>query len=479
MPKSVKPTSTNPLSPEPAAALPVAPQRKRQDLAKIQGWYANCEPYKQVTKGDGLYVELDDPEHRLRGKFRLDSLKQPIRFKPEGSCQLFSGFAGTGKSTTLRKLKSELEDEGYVVLMSDARDYLDLDSPLEIADLLVVLAGAFGDETGKLVGGGGVRDTFWEELRDLLESRLQLEEAGLKLGFLDLKLGVRQGNDFWRKARARLAEKPGELKAKAHEFVTGCITRIRHHHKDKQRKVVFIFDSLEQMRASVVDFTVLMSSAVRIFKSSAAELRLPDCHVVYSVPPYLNLLALEISGIYDRVSQVLPAVRVESLVRRNPIKLAPNDDGIAALREVVDKRVPIAELFGSDSSPLDRLILESGGHIRTLITWIRELLYVVESEGTPVSAYDVDQILKTFGRAYRQGIQEEQISLLARIFEQGNIEGLPKEDRPQVAELMDRYLVLAYENGDGFYSIHPLVREFVLQRSALVEKQPDSSDEQP
>lgn len=479
MPKSVKPNSTQLPTPEPAAAPPAAVKRKRHELAQIRRWYANCEPGKKVVKGDGLYVELDDPEHRLRGKFRLDSLKQPIRFKPLGSCQLFSGFAGTGKSTTLRKLKSELEDEDFVVLMADAREYLDLDSPLEIADLLVVLAGAFGDETAKIVGGKGVPDTFWEEIRDILETRLKLEGTSLKLGFLDLKLGVRQGNNFWRNARVKLAETPGELKAKAHDFITGCIARIRHHYNDPNRQVVFIFDSLEQMRAGVVDFTLLMSSAVRVFKSSAAELRLPDCHVVYSVPPYLNLLALEVGGIYDRVSQVLPAVRVESLVGRNPVELEPNEDGIAALREVVDKRVPISELFGLDLAPLDRLILESGGHIRTLITWIRELLYVVEGEGTPVNAQDVDQILKTFGRAFRQAIQKEHIPLLARIFEEGSIEGLPKEDRPQVAELMDRYLVLAYENGDGFYSIHPLVREFILRRSALEKEQADSSNAQP
>lgn len=466
MPKSGKPTSMKPPAPEPAAGSVVV-QRKRQDLAQIQRWYANCEPNVEVVQGDRLYVELDDPEHRLRGEFRLDSLKQAIRFEPFGSCQLFSGFAGTGKSTTLRKLKSELEDDGYVVLMADACEYLDLDSQLEFVDLLVVLAGAFGDETKKLIGGG-VRDTFWEELREMLESRFQLEGARFDSGAHDLQLCVRQGNAFWKKLRVRLAETPSAIQIKAHQFIAGCIARIRRHYHDSNRQVVFLFDSLEQLRANIVGFSAVMSSVVRVFKSHAAELRLSDCHVVYSVPPYLNLWALEIGGMYDRISPVLPAVRVESRVGRHPGQLAPHEDGIAALREVVDKRVPITEFFGSDLAPLDKLILASGGHLRTLIAWMRELLYVAESQGTPVDGQDVDQILKFSGRDVRQGVYAEQIPILAQISEQGEIEGLLDGNRARVAELVGRYFSLAYENGDGAYYIHPLVRDFVSQRQPPV-----------
>src|SRR3954471_12307860 len=61
------------------------------------------------------------------------------------SVQLFSGFRGSGKSTELFRLKGMLEAEGYFVVYVDALQSVNASEPIDITEILMVLAGAFGD----------------------------------------------------------------------------------------------------------------------------------------------------------------------------------------------------------------------------------------------------------------------------------------------------------------------------------------------
>ncbi len=44
--------------------------------------------------------------------------------------QLLSGFRGTGKSTELRRLKDQLQASGYLVVLCDIEDYINLSTPI-------------------------------------------------------------------------------------------------------------------------------------------------------------------------------------------------------------------------------------------------------------------------------------------------------------------------------------------------------------
>ncbi len=47
-------------------------------------------------------------------------------------------------------MRERLEESGYVVLYADALEYLNPNLPIDISDVLVVLAGAFSDALGDL-----------------------------------------------------------------------------------------------------------------------------------------------------------------------------------------------------------------------------------------------------------------------------------------------------------------------------------------
>lgn len=440
-------------------------ERKRYADAELSRWLSRCNPSAPVAPGSELHYNLDAPGKRLRGGYNLDRMVQPISLSGSSSCQLFTGFSGTGKSTELLQLKKDLEAQGFLVLLADAQEYLTLSRPLEIADLLVIIAGAFDDETEKVAPATNkVAKRYWDKLADLLKSEVELTEVGFDLKVADLKLNIKHGNRFWNDVRSRLADTPGRLEKHVHDHVRECTRRLLRR-RPEPRGVVFILDSLEQLRGAIDQFQETMASAVRVFLDYSRELRLPDCHVIYTVPPYLPLLAPAISGLYDQISEILPAVKIETIAGKNPLKLKPFRDGIAALRELVGLRVPLEVFFGDELANLDDLIRCSGGHVRTLISMVRDLVYLVHEAGAPLDGKDVEEVARRYRERARLGIWEEDTLLLDRIRREASVEGIRKEDLATVADFMDRQLVLCYRNGEGWYEVHPLVRDYVEERA--------------
>lgn len=432
--------------------------RQKFPIEDLQEWVKRCDPTAPADPEGDLYYPLEQGD--LRGRTRLEDILRPIRLNPDKSCQLFSGFSGTGKSTELLRVKRDLEKRGFVVLLVDALDYLTLSRPLEIEDLLVAIAGAFDDATAQLVPTG--EPSFWEKLLRVLRSELQLISVGARFEVIDLKFSVKHGNSFWQDARKRLAMSPGRMERDAHGQIQECIGRLEDQFP-KTKGVVFIVDSLEKLRGSIGEFRELLKSAVDTFTDYSEALHLPKCHVIYTVPPYLPLLQPGLKGLYDEVSEELPAIKVDEFNEATPFKPKPHKAGIVALRELVGKRVPLDRFFGQDLRHLDNLIRHSGGHVRTLVAMIRDVIYRLDELGGPVTGADVKDIIASHREPAILGLGEEQMLLLYRIQIDASLKGIIQDNLPVVAELMDRRSVLCYRNGEGWYLINPLVRETVFK----------------
>src|SRR5436309_10515313 len=122
--------------------------------------------------------ELEDPVKRLQENIELSGVE---------SLQLFSGFRGSGKTTELFRLRKALEEQGQLVLYADALDYINPSEPIDISDLLIVLAGAFDDairkhDTLKGHHEGVLHQPFWDRIRNFfLNLRVEPETVGGKL----------------------------------------------------------------------------------------------------------------------------------------------------------------------------------------------------------------------------------------------------------------------------------------------------------
>ncbi len=441
----------------------------------LRKWIASCDPFTPIHPSDPRYFDLERVEAEgafvsLRGRDHASSLATAIRLSEGWSCQLFSGFIGTGKSTELRRLVDELESDGYSVLLADAKEYHDLGRALSIEDLMIVNAGAFAEKTAARLERETLRDSFWHRLGEFFRHDVELGEFKIPLAVGDLKIGIKHAKPFWLQVREALSLSPGKLRAHCHDFIRQCAEEIAEKEPDS-KGIVFVLDSLERLSAPTERFREVMQSVVRVLTEYSDFLRLPGCHVIYTVPPYVQMVNPGLRAFYDRVSHVLPAVKV---IQRGPLKQpGPYQPGIQALAELVGQRIPIDEVFGERRDLLEMLVAYSGGHVRTLLLFIRELLYQASDSGLPPTLADIETVVQSFREPAKLRVWEESALLLDRVLDNGTLEGLSEESYGELARLMDDQIVLCYRYGDGWYDVQPLVRDHVRNLARKIRARRD------
>ncbi len=119
-----------------------------EEIHELQRYIAQCDPEQPLAgDNDKLYEPLDqgEPTRGSGGRSCIDQLAQRIRLRePTGAtCQLFTGFQGSGKTTELRRLKARLEADKLVpthVVFVNFEEYLDVYTPISVTDVLRILA---------------------------------------------------------------------------------------------------------------------------------------------------------------------------------------------------------------------------------------------------------------------------------------------------------------------------------------------------
>jgi len=407
-------------------------------------------------------------------------LQDHIELIGSESLQMFSGFRGSGKTTELFRLQKSLQKQGYVVLYADALDYLSPSEEIDITDLLIVLAGAFSDaleqwakeikEPVKLT-----HESFWTRITSYLkgttvkasEANINLEMSSLAkeiLGGLDagvnLKLAIKESPTFRQQVQQFMQNRIPDLRNAAHGFFQDGVKAIKQAWGD-EKQVVFIFDSLEQLRGSLSNEQTVLRSVERVFTTHIDNLlRLPFVHVVYTVPPWLQFVMPNAVDIY-----MLPSIRQWN----NDPQRSRYDAGWSALREIVLKRIGgdgCAQFFNCEAAQpftgADDLIAMCGGHLRDLLLLLRETVLRIRT--VPVT----DEVFKDAISSVRSNflpIAIEDAIWLKKISESRTTE-LPNTATENVSRLtrfLYTHFVLYLTNGKEWYDIHPLIREEVAE----------------
>jgi len=392
----------------------------------------------------------------------IDQLLKRIDYAETESLSLFSGFRGSGKTTELFRLKKNLEDMGYTVLYRDALDYINPANPIEISDLLIILAGAFSDALQDQ-NIDIAADGYWTRLWNWLsKTDVGLKEIGFKAeagvdpvkAGADLKLELRTAQTFRQKLAGALSSRVGELHGEVTRFFEDGFKAIRQV-RGQDAKVVFLFDSLEQIRGSISNEQEVTRSIELLFSNYRQLLQIPYLHVVYTVPPWLKFV---LPGV-DMV--LLPCLRLWNNDGHRS-HCAPGND---ALRSLVTKRFSQAGLerfFGPDPfSRADPLLALCGGHFRDLLLLLRET--VLRASSLPVADEAISgAILRVRSNflpislddaTWLAEIERERVALL-RNREPGEINRLTR--------FLDTHVVLYLKNGEEWYDVHPLVRDEVV-----------------
>jgi hypothetical protein len=422
---------------------------------------------------------LEDPVQKISTLIDFDGVE---------SIRLFSGFRGSGKTTELLRLQRLLEERGYFVLYADALNYVNAAEPIEITDLLMVMAGAFSDALEVKLGSDISRETFWERIWTFLNTEINLKEVSTKVGYetpakelfgsiktgLDLKFELRSATNFRRHLQAFLANKLKELKNNVDRFFEDGIKAIRKA-DGEDTQVVFIFDQLEQLRGTLQTEQDVIHSVERIFAIHINLLRIPYVHAVFTVPPWLKF--------------VLPGTVQITLL--STVHLWNNDAGRTrcepawkVFRSLVERRLGkegLQLVFGKQATGRrlgDDMIGVCGGHFRDLLRLLRDT--VVRATSLPNLPVPPTVITNTINAARREflPIAQDDARWLAEIA-RVRATALPSTEATPVnrlARFLDSHFVLYFVNADEWYDIHPLIREEVAEVVQAATPTPSPSE---
>ncbi len=419
---------------------------------------------RPLDPDDPAYVGLySDPSLGLEDPVAL--LARSIEWAPKDeSAQLFSGFRGAGKSTELRRLRKQLTERGYLVLLFDVFDYLTPSLPLDVSDFLMVIAGAFSDlleESGALPQGAG-RSSYWERLKAFLDTRVEFQEIVAGLGPLEIKANLSADPTFRQRLQERAAGHLAALVEDMRSYVQETVAAVP---EDKRKAgVVLMVDSLERISGTLSNAQAVQESVERLFTSHSEHLHLPQIHMVYTVPPWLKIRAPGLSKRFSGGLQVLHPLKV-----RQPDSARTSvPASLEALHKVVSARGEWTRLLG-DRDVLDTLSLESGGHLRDLLRMLSEI--ILRADELPVPAQTVQRAI-TQMRSDLLPIAEDDARWLQRIADTHEVSLEDIQRLPRLVTFLDSNLVLCYRNGEEWYDVHPLVREEIASIARAMSAAP-------
>lgn len=406
-----------------------------------------------LEPGDPVYVEQINAQGPSDA---VSEIATEIDWQEGGGVCLFTGQRGTGKSTELKRLKKMLEALGATVFYADLAEYLLLTKEVEISDFLVSLAGAMSEQVQARYGASPGDRSYWDRFAGFMQSKVELKEFGGTVVGVNLKAALKNDPDFKKRVQEAARGHVATLVQEAHQFLAEAVSFVRAREAHPDRKVVLLIDSVERIRGVGSEAMAVYESVRNLFFGHAEHLRVPLLHIVYTIPPYLSVLA---SG----AGSLMGGAVARRLVSTHIFKARSRDTdpaGLTVLRNVVTKRhATWTKVFQPDA--LDRLAVSSGGDLREFFRLIRLCLPAVRDDAQlPLSPEAVAQA-ENAARVEMLPIPADHLTWLKRI-SQTHDTCLDKDELlPTLAHFLDNRLVLNYRNGTDWYDVHPLLREVV------------------
>jgi hypothetical protein len=421
----------------------------REDLKKLYNALAD----RVLEPGDPVYVAQVNCQGQNDA---IEEIAAEIEFQDGGGVCLFTGQRGTGKSTELKRLKKRLEDVGAVVFYADLSEFMLLTKEVEISDFLVSVAGAMSEQVQAKYGASPGNRNYWQRFTTFMQTEVEIKEFGAKLAGIDIKAALKSDPDFKRRVQEASRGYVAQLSKEAHEFLAEAVNFVRAQEGDPNLKVVLLIDSVERIRGVGSEAMAVYESVRNLFFGHAEHLRVPLLHLVYTIPPYLSVLA---AGAGSLMGGAVPRRLVSTHIFKDRSR-EPDPAGLEVLRTVVARRFPgWKALFQAEA--LDQLALSSGGDLREFFRLIRLCLPAVRDDSQlPLSPAAVKQA-ENAARGEMLPIPADHLSWLKRITQTHDTCLAKDVDLPTLAHFLDNRLVLNYRNGSDWYDVHPLLREVV------------------
>ena len=424
-------------------------QATRDELKTLYNALAD----RVLEPGDPVYVAQVNHQGMADA---VEEIATEIDWQEGGGVCLFTGQRGTGKSTELKRLKKRLEQLGAVVFYVDLSEFMLLTKEVEISDFLVSVAGAMSEQVEARYGGSPGGSSYWHRLTNFLETKVEFKEVGLKLPGIDIKAALKSDPDFKRRVQEAARGHVAQLVQDAHGFLAEAVGYVRQQEGQADRKVVLLVDSVERIRGVGSEAMAVYESVRNLFFGYAEALKVPLLHIVYTIPPYLSVLA---AGAGTLMGGAVARRLVSTHIFKDRSREA-DPDGLNLLRLVIATRYPSwSKLF--EQTAIDKLAMSSGGDLREFFRLIRLCLPAVRDDSQLPLTVEAVKPAENAARNEMLPIPADHLTWLKRITLTHDTCLDKDADLPTLAHFLDNRLVLNYRNGGDWYDVHPLLREVV------------------
>ncbi|MCX6583377.1 MAG: hypothetical protein NT166_24635 [Candidatus Aminicenantes bacterium] len=401
---------------------------------------------------ENFYVDTD----KVREANTISSLEKLLKdpLTPYTK-RLFSGFAGSGKTTELIKLCFELQQDFNIIIFSAMAKRKLKEITLEfllfeiVEDALNYLrVNNLVDETDELLAEivNNIADWCFDTriVKEIKKEKLKSRGAGI-----DLLKGI-----FFNAKSERRTSASDRIEAsrieepKINDLIFEC-NKIFDYLKEKTGKeTLIIIDDLEKM-------TFL--AAREFYTGNSAFIRDFHCKMVLTIPVELIFHAdfAIIQNIFGE-AEVLPMIKIKDA--RGKVY----QPGVDCLTKILEKRLDLS-LF--ENQCWKEAVRYSGGAIRDLFSIIQRAGLNEESE--IITESSMKKSVNLFKDTFASRVQErndeikikfeEYLEVLFEIYD-GN-KTAPKRNLA-LLDLLRTRSVMKY-NGEGFYDTHPLLDNFI------------------
>lgn len=435
----------------------------------VAAFYRALDPLRPLAADDALYVDwqhkLDPDGADVRSRLVRAFINNASPDRP--IARLLTGHKGSGKTTELNRVASTLENgtRGKKVFVSIlyAQGWLDIedvrpeDVVLQIVRQLVVDLKTAGMDLGERQLRG-----FFESLRDRSRGILL---SSVKVGIDPLTFSFAL-NKF-PNARNEFRELLREQLPTVYDLVNrDLLPRARQHLWDRGfEDILLVVDDLDKIPQKVLTEQGLTNHE-NLFLDNAATLRAIECSLLMTVPIELAYSPAQgrLRDDYGGDIVTIPLITVQDRNR------APVTAGERVLTEVVGRRARVAfsapgldpiaaarQIFASETS-LIRVLRLSGGHLRSLLVILTELLDRVDE--LPILSTTLEHYISRAAKDLARGLLPEDKEVLRAVASTKD-----SSSDPRFFDLLRNHYVFAYEySGDSeyWYDLNPLLWEITL-----------------
>ncbi|PZV12080.1 MAG: pilus assembly protein PilB [Leptolyngbya sp.] len=435
------------------------------DFEILRSIYNAFDPFEPLKAGDPVYVNCS----AVRGEENiLVDVGRQITYSDRITHQLYTGHRGAGKSTELLRLKDALEKDGYRVVYFAAEE-ADIDP--EDAQYTDILLACTRNLLKDLQGNQQPIQQWLQsrktELVDAMQSEVGFDSINAEVPFSKLTTTLKVSPTARAQIRKIVEPHTPSLIEALNRFITEAIAQTPQR---TTHKLVLIVDSLDRIPPILRENEP--SNHEQIFVDRSEQLKMLDCHIIYTVPISLvySGRAPDLRDIYDAEIQVLPMV----MVRDQAGQVC--EPGLAIMRELVRQRVFHAEAVSAglqlvgdifaDGETLNQLCLMSGGHMRNLMLMAQEA--IKQTTALPIGKKAVRLAITKARNTYRNAVYDNQWGLLARVWQTKEI----LNDEAHRDLLFNRCILeYRYLDSEGeivcWRDVHPLLHGVKEFQSAL------------